>query len=406
MDNRKSKIDQLLQKYKAGNCTVEEMTWLRTALAEADPEADVDQAIIESLLQPVDGLNASESHLEKTLENIKRQIAGQQVKKRSLRLMRWPYWAAAGILFLSLFTLLIRNQHPDTVPQLTKHTVRQQILPEELPPGGNRATLRLADGSLVQLNDQQSGIVMGDEITYANGQPLQSGKMGRNQKANDLSKVMLELSTPVGGMYQVTLPDGTKVWLNAASSLHYPARFAQHERKVTLKGEAFFEVTKDIARPFKVLSQGQEVQVLGTAFNVNAYPDNKLVKTTLVSGRIKLSNENPAIAAVYLQPGQQSSTNATGTIRVAQVDPAAFTAWKEGLFYFDETPLAEALQQIGRWYDVEVKYSSSIPQTHFYGRIKRDKPLGEVLEVLAEGGLRFKLVKARDKHVLLVAAQP
>src|SRR5690606_6896814 len=173
-----------------------------------------------------------------------------------------------------------------------------------------------------------------------------------------------------------------------------------------LEGEAFFEVTKDAARPFKVLSRGQEIQVLGTAFNVNAYPTNKLIKTTLVSGKVKLFNEGQSTQAVYLQPGQQSSNGGQGTIRIAQIDPAPFIAWKEGLFYFEETPMTEALQQIGHWYNVEVKYSDGLPQSHFYGRINRDKPLQDVLDVLTEAGLHFEIKKTGDKRVLLVTTQP
>nr|WP_281358878.1 FecR family protein [Sphingobacterium prati] len=213
---------------------------------------------------------------------------------------------------------------------------------------------------------------------------------------------MLELTTPLGGMYQITLPDGTKVWLNAASSLKYPMSFAKNERKVILLGEAFFEVTKDNSRPFKVLSKGQEIEVLGTAFNVNAYPENTMIKTTLITGKVKLSNDNHATLPIYLKPGQQSANTNSGNIRVANVDTAPFTAWKDGLFYFDETPLPDALQQIGRWYNVEVRYKAEVPQTHFYGRIKRSKPLREVLEVLEEGGLHFELSKSQEKNILFV----
>jgi ferric-dicitrate binding protein FerR (iron transport regulator) len=243
---------------------------------------------------------------------------------------------------------------------------------------------------------------MGESITYENGKSIAAAALDKQGMAADPSKVVLELATPLGGIYQITLPDGTKVWLNAGSSLKYPMSFAKNERRVSLEGEAFFEVTKDSARPFKVLSKGQEIEVLGTAFNVNAYPDNTVIKTTLVNGKVKLSNDKRYSKAIFLLPGQQSTNSNNGKIHLANVDTAPFTAWKEGLFYFDETPLSDALQQIGRWYNVEVKYKGEVPQTHFYGRIKRSKPLREVLDVLEEGGLRFELSKSDEKNILYV----
>jgi len=278
-------------------------------------------------------------------------------------------------------------------------------LRDAVQPGGNSATLRLADGTLLQLKKQASGIVMGDHITYENGESVGTTIYDKQGTGVDPSKVLLELTTPLGGMYQITLPDGTKVWLNAASSLKYPMSFAKNERKVTLVGEAFFEVTKDRSRPFKVLSKGQEIEVLGTEFNVNAYPENESIKTTLITGKVKLSNDNHALPPMYLKPGQQSINTDGRDIRIANVDVAPYIAWKEGLFYFDETPISDALRQIGRWYNVEVRYKSNLPQTHFYGRIKRSKPLREVLEVLEESGLRFELSKDRGNTILFVIPQ-
>jgi hypothetical protein len=405
VETNKSKIDQLLQKYKEGNCSLEEIEWLQHALSATDigDQDAIDQAIVTSLLQPSAAGKMTESRQKIVLGNIKKQIQqGTEERDKPKFSIGWPYWAAAACLLLFIFTMIFWQQQTSPV-QADINLVRlQDTKSDAVKPGGNSATLRLANGTLLELDKQASGIVMGESITYENGKSIAAAALDKQGMAADPSKVVLELATPLGGIYQITLPDGTKVWLNARSSLKYPMSFAKNERRVSLEGEAFFEVTKDSARPFKVLSKGQEIEVLGTAFNVNAYPGNTAIKTTLVKGKVKLSNDKRYSEAIYLLPGQQSTNTNNGKIQLANVDTAPFTAWKEGLFYFDETPLSDALQQIGRWYNVEVKYKGEVPQTHFYGRIKRSKPLRDVLDVLEEGGLRFELSKSDEKNILYV----
>jgi hypothetical protein len=405
VETNKSKIDQLLQKYKEGNCSLEEIEWLQHALSATDigDQDAIDQAIVTSLLQPSAAGKMSESRQKIVLGNIKKQIQqGTEERDKPKFSIVWPYWAAAACLLLFIFTMLFWQQQTSPVQADINLVRMQDTTGGVVKPGGNSATLRLANGTLLELDKQASGIVMGESITYENGKSIAAAALDKQGMAADPSKVVLELATPLGGIYQITLPDGTKVWLNAGSSLKYPMSFAKNERRVSLEGEAFFEVTKDSARPFKVLSKGQEIEVLGTAFNVNAYPDNTVIKTTLVNGKVKLSNDKRYSKAIFLLPGQQSTNSNNGKIHLANVDTAPFTAWKEGLFYFDETPLSDALQQIGRWYNVEVKYKGEVPQTHFYGRIKRSKPLREVLDVLEEGGLRFELSKSDEKNILYV----
>jgi len=405
VETNKSKIDQLLQKYKEGNCSLEEIEWLQHALSATDigDQDAIDKAIVTSLLQPSSAGKMSESRQKIVLGNIKKQIQqGTEERDKPKFSIGWPYWAAAACLLLFIFTMLFWQQQTSPVQADINLVRMQDTTGGVVNPGGNSATLRLANGTLLELDKQASGIVMGESITYENGKSIAAAALDKQAMAADPSKLILELATPLGGIYQITLPDGTKVWLNAGSSLKYPMSFAKNERRVRLEGEAFFEVTKDSARPFKVLSKGQEIEVLGTAFNVNAYPDNTAIKTTLVKGKVKLSNNNRYSEAIYLLPGQQSTNTNNGKIQLANVDTAPFTAWKEGLFYFDETPLSDALQQIGRWYNVEVKYKGEVPQTHFYGRIKRSKPLRDVLDVLEEGGLRFELSKSDEKNILYV----
>src|SRR3546814_828802 len=202
-------------------------------------------------------------------------------------------------------------------------------------PGSNKAILVMENGGTVDLSEAQEGIIIGNRITYTDGTPVAGS-------ANE-SVSQLVLITPKGGTYRVTLSDGTKVWLNSASTLKYPSQFAASERIVNLEGEAYFEVSKGV--PFKVLSHGQTVEVLGTQFNVSAYPEEQRVQTTLVEGAVQVAIENQS-QPMRLQPGEQS-TLINSRLKKSRADIASVIAWKEGLFHFNETEL-RAVMQIGR----------------------------------------------------------
>src|SRR5690606_13881439 len=199
----------------------------------------------------------------------------------------------------------------------------------------------------------------------------------------------LELSTPRGGQYQITLPDGTNVWLNAESTLRYPSRFSQRERMVEIAGEAYFEVVNDHNRPLKVVSRGQTVEVLGTEFNIAAYPDEQNAKTTLVKGKVnvRLNASTPSRdhAPLTLLPGQQATVGAS-SLRVDKVDVNQYVLWKDGFFYFNGHSPQEAFTQLSRWYDFELVYRGSIPSVQFFGKIERNKSLGSLLKILNKAG--------------------
>src|SRR5690606_18203557 len=189
-----------------------------------------------------------------------------------------------------------------------------------------------------------------------------------------------ELSTPKGGTYQIVLPDGTKVWLNAASTLKYPSRFDGGERVIELSGEAYFAVAKDVKKPFKVVSNGQEIQVLGTEFNISAYVDEAEMKTTLVAGAVQIFNRQSSIVN-RLEPGEQSIIRGAFT-DIQKVETERYTAWKNGYFYFKQTPFAEIMRQLARWYDIDVIYKGSIPKETFSGVMDRNLTLNDVLKLL------------------------
>jgi ferric-dicitrate binding protein FerR (iron transport regulator) len=202
------------------------------------------------------------------------------------------------------------------------------------------------------------------------------------------------ITTPRGGQYQVTLSDGTKVWLNAASSIRFPVLFTGNERKVEITGEAYFEVAKNVSKPFKVKTISSEVEVLGTHFNVNAYDDEAVAKTTLLEGLVKVSvpQTGGKLAARFLQPGQQSGITKDGRISVLNnADTEEAVAWKNGRFQFRSADLKSILRQISRWYDVDVVYKGNV-DLHFTGQLTRDDYVSKVFDKLAlTGEVHFKI---------------
>ncbi|HRN56598.1 MAG TPA: DUF4974 domain-containing protein, partial [Agriterribacter sp.] len=241
-------------------------------------------------------------------------------------------------------------------------------------PGGNRATLTLANGSRINLSEAHEGIVINnDRISYED----------HSQEIMQLDKSAINdlvLSTPKGGTYQVTLPDGTKVWLNAASTLKYPSRFEGAERVVMFSGEGYFEVAKDASKPFRVISDDQEVVVLGTEFNICAYPDEDEKKTTLVEGKVKVSYTGDS-HTLQLSPSEQSTLK-NGQLTSQQVDVAGEIAWREGVFAFRKESLESIMRKISRWYNVDVDLQENVAQRTFTGTVSKYENISGVLETL------------------------
>lgn len=279
---------------------------------------------------------------------------------------------------------------------------------QDIKPGGNRASLVLPDGRTIDLSEDRNSIVIGNGITYTDGSDVLSASGTKstvqssfNEKNNLLNTPsLLTLSTPKGGTYQVTLPDGTKVWLNAATTLKYPFRFNARERKVEIEGEGYFSVAKDVDRPFIVVSAGQEIKVLGTEFNVTAYPEEHRLTTTLVEGAIQLFNRHSTEISM-LKPGEQGTVRGAST-EVRSVDISQYVAWKEGIFSFNETELRTVMNQLSRWYNVEVVYQGDIQSAYYYGAMSMHEQLADVLELLKESGLHFKVERVGGINRLVV----
>lgn len=269
-----------------------------------------------------------------------------------------------------------------------QHPVSQHlpVLAKDIVPGKNAATLILANGQKIALDGVRTGELAreaGVLITKtSDGQLIYEVK----DQGNVAGSKTNTLQTARGETYQVRLPDGTQVWINAASTLTYPASFATLKtRTVTLNGEAYFEVAKDASHPFIVKTAQQNLVVLGTHFNVNSYTDEGQTLTTLLEGSVKINEQT------LLKPGEQAQLSASGNMRVGKANIAEAIGWKNGFFLFEKDDLPTVMRQISRWYDMDVKYEGKIPKAIFDGKVYRNLNLSKVLEVLKYADVRFRI---------------
>ncbi|RPE09171.1 FecR family protein [Chitinophaga lutea] len=298
--------------------------------------------------------------------------------KPSLR--RWGWAAAAilaGVMVLgSIYFPVYRNraQPAEAVARL-----------QDVPPGQNKAVLILSDGSKVTLDSAGNQVIrQGATVVRKQGGSLQYDEEERGPAV-----AYNTLSTPLGGQFRIVLSDGTKVWLNAGSSIRYPVTFAGHERVVEVTGETYFEVADDATAPFIVKAARQEIKVLGTRFNVNAYADEPMVSTTLLNGAVRIVSGN---VTRLLKPGEQLATQyASNEVTVRSVNVDNVVAWTSGKFMFENSDIKAVMRQLARWYDVEVMYGSDIPSREFVGEIERDLHLSQVLKILEQNNIHFKI---------------
>ncbi|RYU91591.1 FecR family protein [Mucilaginibacter terrigena] len=311
---------------------------------------------------------------------------GKPVKKRG-NIILWTKIATAAIVLFFVgigFHKLMRQQN--TVQHITK---TKPIL-HDAQPGGNKAVLTLANGKTIILDNAQNGTLAklgGTSIKKtANGQLIYD--VSALADANTVPSINT-ITTPRGGQYQVVLPDGTKVWLNSASSLSFPTRFTGTTRQVEITGEAYFEVTKNAAMPFRVKTNKAQIEVLGTHFNVMAYDDESTMKTTLLEGAVNIT---AGTFSARLRPGQQAQIKASGQSKVVDdIDVDDETAWKNGIFQFREVHIDAILRQAARWYDVDVTYSGKIPDKVFTGRLSRNVKASVLLDILKYTGINLKI---------------
>ena len=339
---------------------------------------------------------------------------------------------AAAVAFIAICIYFFNDPH--VILNLFQDPGSAQYA-NDIAPGKSTATLTLANGKTINLSDAQTSVVIdasslkysdGSVVRYSSGTQSSGSLKGEQSTAGPVGvhslpgDEMLKVNTPRGGTYQVVLPDGTRVWLNAGSALKFPAKFSGTERVVELTGEAYFEVAtshtfsgespsssgntpslrgRRTKQSFKVISGNQELTVLGTHFNVNAYGDERSVKTTLMEGSIKIASQtrNDEIdrKEVILKPGQQSIVTANKEIQVAEVNVEEAAAWKNGYFSFTDDKIQDIMQTISRWYDIEVSYDGNITKDGFNGKISRNKNISQVLKMLEDTKLVHFKVEGR-----------
>ncbi|KAA2239513.1 FecR family protein [Chitinophaga agrisoli] len=310
--------------------------------------------------------------------------------KRVIPLYRHGWAAAAVILVLIMAGIILWQQRMPAPPQIS------QAQAPVILPGSNKAVLVLADGATVMLDSTGRQVIQQGRTTVSQ----QGGRLVYKAGNNDAMVSNNTLRTPKGGQFRLTLPDGTGVWLNAASSITYPTAFTGKERKVAVTGEVYFEVAANAAQPFMVkVNNATDIQVLGTQFNVNAYADEAAINTTLLQGSVRVAAG--AGKSVVLRPGQQAQTSGENELRVLDhADTEQAVAWKNGVFNFNGKGLTEVMRQLARWYDIEVVFAGKAPERKFGGEIQRSLPLSAVLEILETMDVKFKIENEKKVIVL------
>ena len=419
----RSEAEQLIAKYIDGNCSSEEK-----------------QLVDTYFLKYLDGKTKLPSQFD--IEAASREMRGAIEAEigsfsagRATRL--WSRIAAAAAVLLVVgLSIFFYSRYTNTLRHL-EGSAATRDLANDIKPGGNKAYLVLSNGKRLSLTDAANGELAkeaGVEITKtADGQVIYTAPGDPGMRGDD-GGALNTIETPRGGQYQIRLPDGSKVWLNAASKLIYPVSFnGRGQRVVELSGEAYFEIFKNKLQPFVVKSKNQEVTVLGTHFNINSYSDEPDTKTTLLEGSVQVSSLQPLSASggemptgqrggngsagnsnsslpargisprggerfggVVLKPGEQSiiDRNRNFDIRVQEVQNLeAAVAWKNGTFIFDSEPIQEVMRKVARWYDVDVEYKTTPSTKKFTGAIARTENISQILALFEKtDGVKFEIV--------------
>ena len=397
MENQ-ARLQEIFQRYINNEASPEEVKLLLQYFGSEDQEEDLHDLIVNELKKPV---NFSELGGYDQFDKVYNQILERIQENKAAEII--PLWRrlvpqiAAAALLLIVFSLSLYWYTQPVRDQLAK----EQPQKSEIVPGGSKAVLILADGSSVELDTAMNGI-----LAHQGNTDIKKTREGlleydTNSSQTGANKTAINtIITPRGGEYRLILPDGTKVWLNAASSLKFPAGFDGRERRVELEGEAYFEVAsryktgrKGEKVPFIVKTAGQEVEVLGTHFNIKAYAEEGDTKTTLLEGSVRVTAmQGNKSNSRLLVPGQQALLLASGNVlSVSQADLEQAVAWKNGYFKFQREDIRSVMRQISRWYNVDIEYRGIVTDEEFGGKISRDENITGVLQILKLSNVKCRI---------------
>lgn len=399
----RSRLTHLFHQYLENRISPGELKELFRYIREAEQDDLLQDEIVQVFRQIQPGKGSGQVDWETMFSKIVRlpEKAAYRPVRKTRRL-----WRNAAAVFLLLIAgsgvfLHFHHRSPDVA---TREVTDPGNGETDIMPGGNRAVLILADGGQVQLDSINNGKLASQgsisvikagsgSLTYrpeADGTREQEGAQNKPG-----STAYNELVTPRGGQYQLTLSDGTKIWLNAASSIRYPVAFSGRERNVEVTGEVYFEVAHDAKRPFTVRVGNEIIEDLGTRFNVNAYPDEPAMRMTLLQGGIRMRN-------IILRPGEQAIITKSGRMTVKETaDANKAIAWKNGFFAFDNASLETVMRKLSRWYDIDVVYEPGVNNDQrFSGRIDRGLALTQVLNGLKQTKAHFRIEASRKVVIL------
>lgn len=377
-------IELLAHKYKAGTLSATEqkdfLKWYGQLTEDTELEGETQSKLG-----------------DRVFKNIEAELAdGDYRPERKLKLSYiWIGAAASLLLVLGLGYLFYKPSNRNLTQQNSAY-----LQSPEADAGTSKAFLTLSNGQKIDLTKtsaDQLAKLTGMSVGKSNGETLVYDVQPETGIASSNKTNVLNI--PAGGEYEIVLSDGTHIWMNAASSLSYPEQFGSKERIVSLRGEAYFEVAHDAARPFKVVTEKQVVQVLGTHFNVNAYDDDAQTVTTLVQGSVMVS---AAGKQALIKPGQQASSTGKNDLNIASTNLRSALAWKNGMIEFQDTSLPQLMRRIARWYDIKVEYDGPQRNDLFTGGISRHSKLSALLNILKANDIQFSMRVEGTQKILIV----